>query len=813
MLLVSQVAFFSALLVVVKLARSIRGSYHYELARVKKPIGSTGVKFEGDKVRSYSKPYFFGSKAHKEASGLRCVQELPEEAICSNSNWAVVTTIFKPSASIERMISLDGWCLVIVGDTDTPAKEYHLIESDNENKVIFLDVAIQQKMFADFSDRLPLNHFSRKNIGYLYAIRHGAKLIFDFDDDNQLKLGEDPSLLALPQAPMKMISNKSDMLFFNLYPSLNVDHFSWPRGFPLTYIKNKSAHDAELVSKFVKPGDAGVFQSFADHDPDVDAIYRLTRPLPILLKDPPAMVTVPPGVFIPYNAQATLHTYEAFWALLLPASVNGRVSDIWRSYFAQRLFKELGLHVIYTKSLVTQIRNSHDYQADMEAERPLYSQTETLLTFLDGWDFQSSFLEEKVEMLWIALYEHGYIEESDVLLMQGWLHALQCSGYQMPLLKTGGEYQQALSPPIEKNEKYLLLHHSWEPFTGGLRSFGHFLELAYLLNRTAVIPNAIDGCIVSGTEKYYGCSHPSRTNASPHALSEYIVLDDWIGDKVKYITVDDFTNRNKDVSVGIQIQWDHVPCQFPLDSFSSMHGIINVAKQVCIKPQDTSLPEHILREKSILFWAWRGIDGPLGSRSSLDKANLLDISELKFQHRIIAEADSFEKKNFNDEPHAAVHIRFGKIALFLLDNAEEYKEGLSCILRKISQVMRNHNVSHIYLTHDVGSQPEYLPKMTPTVVRDLQALIQNLPFNISSYAGDPLPEFVAIDGTGGFLSFIEIELMTRASNLLLIGCSSFGHYAHSRAVHQHTGQVLEPNLFENCRNRSTVREELLSKRC
>ena len=36
-------------------------------------------------------------------------------------------------------------------------------------------------------DALPWNHFGRKNVGFLYAILHGAEIIWDFDDDNLLK--------------------------------------------------------------------------------------------------------------------------------------------------------------------------------------------------------------------------------------------------------------------------------------------------------------------------------------------------------------------------------------------------------------------------------------------------------------------------------------------------------------------------------------------------------------------------------------------------------------------------------------------------
>ena len=35
-------------------------------------------------------------------------------------------------------------------------------------------------------NNIPWNHFGRKNVGYIYAILHGARMIWDFDDDNGL---------------------------------------------------------------------------------------------------------------------------------------------------------------------------------------------------------------------------------------------------------------------------------------------------------------------------------------------------------------------------------------------------------------------------------------------------------------------------------------------------------------------------------------------------------------------------------------------------------------------------------------------------
>jgi hypothetical protein len=71
-------------------------------------------------------------------------------------------------------------------------------------------------------------------------------------------------------------------------------------------------------------------QFFAQVDPDVDAIHRLIKPLSInFAADDNAMpLLVPTHAFTPYNALASIHTYHALWATLLPYTVPGRVSDI-----------------------------------------------------------------------------------------------------------------------------------------------------------------------------------------------------------------------------------------------------------------------------------------------------------------------------------------------------------------------------------------------------------------------------------------------------------------------------------------------------
>jgi hypothetical protein len=68
----------------------------------------------------------------------------------------------------------------------------------------------------------------------------------------------------------------------------------------------------------------------------------------------PSVIQIPNNVITPYNAQATIHFYAAFWALYLPISVSGRVSDIWRSFIAQAFFKHQGVSVGFLARYQTQ---------------------------------------------------------------------------------------------------------------------------------------------------------------------------------------------------------------------------------------------------------------------------------------------------------------------------------------------------------------------------------------------------------------------------------------------------------------------------
>ena len=425
----------------------LRPPQKVKLSVADRQSGTTGSVFSGNPVRSFpgGKVKFasFQLPTRSKATGRT-------EPWCER--WAVVTTIMEPSETVRRQVRLKDWCLVIVADLKS-LKTYETgwIEGEGNKAVVYLSSEDQKAMKDSFVEAIPWNHFGRKNIGYLYAIAHGASVIWDFDDDNMLKFWIPGS--APPGAPSiddAILAYKSKETIaalepaghplpaYNPYPILGAPSLpSWPRGVPLNCVKDSECSDTPLKEIKVSSKFFGVLQSLADYQPDVDALYRITMPIPFWFErskeTKPLMV--PSGVLTPYNAQATLHFKSAFFALLLPVTVHGRVSDIWRSYFAQRLFWEVGLQFGFlARPLVVQDRNDHSNLADLNAEQDLYMKSEQLVQFLGEWKGKGATLVERMEQLWIALYERAYIDLQDVELMQLWVQSLLDAGYEFPSL-------------------------------------------------------------------------------------------------------------------------------------------------------------------------------------------------------------------------------------------------------------------------------------------------------------------------------------------------------------------------------------------
>ena len=386
-------------------------------------------------------------------------------------NWGAMTTIFPVTEAAAYMAKLPGWCLVVAGDLKGP-ESYNIDSSDsdaegNNNKgkaqIVFLSAERQRELedHLSFVQRTPWNHFSRKNIAFLYAIANGAEYIWDFDDDNILWPSKE-QLLTETYTSGRLSTNKIRTLVIQVD---NVDNVAcrtfnpykvfrssspiiWPRGYPLEDMHKPECQIQKSYCHRRLPTESiGIYQSIADGDPDVDAIYRLTQELPVHFEgtyDRDIPVIVPPHTMSPMNAQATLIRRSAMWSMFLPTTVHGRVSDIWRSYIAQTLGNQYGMLSVFMGPIVTQDRNAHNYLADFQSEEPLYERAGVFIEYLLNWKYESGqTFEGAMERLYVDLYEHNIIEWDDVILVQLWLQTLQSIGYEFPSLSTTSDANPA----------------------------------------------------------------------------------------------------------------------------------------------------------------------------------------------------------------------------------------------------------------------------------------------------------------------------------------------------------------------------------
>lgn len=321
--------------------------------------------------------------------------------------FIVITSIFPPSLAIQKFAEMTDWRLIVVGDEKTPTDW-------NYPGVTYLSVEKQYELGFQTFEVLPFNHYSRKNLGYLYAMQQGAEWIADSDDDNipyyhwlDMDLSEHAALKTVvsPRFP-------------NIYKYFTSEHV-WPRGFPLDEILELSHIEIEAHSDRC----IGVWQFLADRDPDVDAIYRLTLNKPIIFekREP---VRLERGIYSPFNSQNTIWFKSAFEFMLLPAHVSFRFTDILRSYIAQRCLWAGDTYLAFGSATAYQERNPHNYLADFQSEISTYLNVKKIVAVLDCVVDQGT-PSELLTACYQALYDKGFVAQEELTLCHAWVHDLE----------------------------------------------------------------------------------------------------------------------------------------------------------------------------------------------------------------------------------------------------------------------------------------------------------------------------------------------------------------------------------------------------
>jgi hypothetical protein len=328
----------------------------------------------------------------------------------------VITTIQEPTESILKMARAAEeyqarmW---IIGDRKGP-------ETFELNNATFISIEAQSRLPFGLVESLPENHYSRKNIGYLEAIRNGAECLFETDDDNHPLASWSP--IELEQDAVEV----SQTGWCNVYRYFT-DETIWPRGFPLEHIHRDVPSVSELKSH---KGAFPIQQQLADGSPDVDAIWRLVCAQEVCFEGDHS-VALSPGTWCPFNSQATWWWPEAYPFLYLPSYCSSRMTDIWRSFVAQRCLWAEGAGLLFHKSGMLQERNDHNLMKDFEDEVGGYLKNAEIARCLGNVSLQRGRGLSNLMACYQVLIREGLIPDAELDLVEAWcqdLRSLQALG-------------------------------------------------------------------------------------------------------------------------------------------------------------------------------------------------------------------------------------------------------------------------------------------------------------------------------------------------------------------------------------------------
>lgn len=323
----------------------------------------------------------------------------------------VITSINPPTAAVVAFAQRSPGQVIVVGDTKTP-NAWHCPGA------VFVGLSEQESLAFRIVECLPRNHYTRKMVGYLLAARSDVDVIVDTDDDNIPK-----AEWAFPSFEVACDVVTGPAGFVNIYRLFTSDRI-WPRGLPLRLIDDRRPVEVDGSTRISR---VGVWQGLADGDPDVDALYRLTRcePVSFAVRAP---VVLAEGVVSPFNSQNTAWRRELFPLLYLPAHVSFRFTDILRGLVAQPIMWSEGYRLGFTGATVDQARNAHDLWHDFKDEVPMYVHGEKVVAVVTRAIADCPDIPSKLSAAYRALVAAAIVPRQELTVLSAWLHDIDGIG-------------------------------------------------------------------------------------------------------------------------------------------------------------------------------------------------------------------------------------------------------------------------------------------------------------------------------------------------------------------------------------------------
>jgi len=325
----------------------------------------------------------------------------------------IVTSIAAPNLVLKTLAlgcSQKNYHFIVIGDSKSPP-DFHIDGCE------FYSLQRQKELGFKFPQLCPTKHYARKNIGYLIAIASGASVIIETDDDN---IPYDDFWKPRCLSQSTAIVEKPG--WFNVYRYFT-DANIWPRGLALDHIHDTLPAYESLVTSNM---DCPIQQGLADDNPDVDAVYRLTAPGPQKFRKD-RRVFLAPNTWCPFNSQNTTWFPQAFGLMYLPAYSSFRMTDIWRSFIAQRIAWANGWGILFHEPTVRQERNVHNLMKDFEDEIPGYLHNSEICSQLYSLSLKAGAanVTANVRRAYEKIVQMSLLDSRELDLVDAWIEDLE----------------------------------------------------------------------------------------------------------------------------------------------------------------------------------------------------------------------------------------------------------------------------------------------------------------------------------------------------------------------------------------------------
>jgi STELLO glycosyltransferase-like protein len=349
----------------------------------------------------------------------------------------VITSIAEPTPALRSLAAASqrsDFDFILIGDEASPAR-FELDGCD------YYGLERQRRLPLEFAQICPVRQYARKNIGYLLAMQRGAPIIVETDDDT---VAYDRFWQARERSQaVGRLAGQGWMNVYRYFSNANI----WPRGLPLDQARTPvPAYESLPLEEVLCP----IQQGLVDDDPDVDAVYRLLLELPFRFESGPS-IALTDGTWCPFNSQNTAWWPEAFPLMYLPVFCSFRMTDIWRSFVAQKLAWANDWGVLYHEPTVSQNRNAHDLMRDFRDEIPGYLENRAICAALADLSLQpgTEHLSGNMRLAYERLVEGGWLDGKELVLLDAWLTDVRTVSCVTDTVRAAGEATVATDGEIQ----------------------------------------------------------------------------------------------------------------------------------------------------------------------------------------------------------------------------------------------------------------------------------------------------------------------------------------------------------------------------